>query len=75
MLCIVYCEGERTLVQAMAELVVGGDEVEGSLRVGVVGCDGVDEGAEGLFDAVELRLEDIVHFVGWECGRVQSVCT
>ena len=57
-----------TLIKTMAELVVGSDEVNGCLRIGVVGCDGVDQGIQGLFHSVELRLQDVVH--GCEARRL-----
>jgi hypothetical protein len=47
----------RTLVKAVAQLVVGGDEIDGSLCGWVVGGDGVDERGQGPFDAAKLLVE------------------
>ena len=51
----------RTLVQGVAEGVVGGDEVERGLWGGLEGRDGVYECGQGGFDARELDLEYGVH--------------
>jgi hypothetical protein len=66
MLCV------RTLVEPFAELVVCCDEVQRGLCGGIVGRNGLDEGAEGGLDARKVRLQDDVH-VEVEMGGGDSV--
>lgn len=62
----------RTLLEALAQFVVSLHEVHGSGGGGIVGGDGVNEGVEGDFDALKLRLEEDIHgrgsvrWVFWE---------
>lgn len=51
----------RTLVEALAQLVVGGHEVECGLGGWVVGRDGVNKRRQGLFDPAEVLVENVVH--------------
>jgi hypothetical protein len=51
----------RTLVEPTAQLIVGSEKVDGSLRGGIVCGDGVDEGAQRQIDALELGLQNVVH--------------
>jgi hypothetical protein len=51
----------RTLVEPTAQLIVGSEKVDGSLRGGIVCGDGVDEGAQRQIDTLELGLQNVVH--------------
>lgn len=50
-----------TLPDALVELVVSGEEVDSCGHRRVIGCDGVGEGVESGFDAVQLTLYNGIH--------------